>query len=455
MPNTRLILVLCALAGTAAAGCASMGLPSPSMPSFSADANQVGTKAWWKKHKKKATFVPGSGYQVAGTDGYFDGDGRPINSRVARRIDQEKENTSLLGDVKFQETVAGVKEKIGLGPNEQLAQAAYARGEALFREKKYNDAAKEFNEAISRAPDTALEQDAMFQRAECYFFATKYPKAVNAYEELIKKYPNSPHLDKTITRQFSIARYWDEYDKFDHDWPLTPNMIDNKRPLFDTVGRAVKTYENIRLNDPTGPLADDAVMAMANNYFLRGRYNDADYHYDLLRKEYPRSTHQFEAHLLGLQCKLRRYQGPDYDSAPLDEAKTLVAQLRSQFNNKLNDDQRTRLAEVQSQLTKQLALREYGMAEYYDNIKHYGPAKRYYLDVLNKYPESELAGKAKDRLLALGEQPDKPTPPLEAIVNLFPENDEMRKLNNIPMIDEGVQQIASPPQEGSNGTIRR
>ena len=69
-------------------------------------------------------------------------------------------------------------------------------------------------------------------------------------------------------------------------------------------------------------------MATANIYFRRGKYDDADYHYTLLRKEYPRSELQFEAHLLGLQAKMRKYQGENYDGTPLEEAKVLVKQLR-------------------------------------------------------------------------------------------------------------------------------
>ena len=45
-------------------------------------AKQAGSKAWWRKHKKKAVFVPGQGYQVEGFDGFYDGDGRPIDAPV-------------------------------------------------------------------------------------------------------------------------------------------------------------------------------------------------------------------------------------------------------------------------------------------------------------------------------------------------------------------------------------
>ena len=138
------------------------------------------------------------------------------------------------------------------------------------------------------------------------------------------------------------------------------------------------------MNDPTGPRADDAIMATAGIYFREGKYEDADYHYTLLRREYPRSEFQFEAHLLGLQSKLRKYQGEDYDGTPLEEAQQLVTQLRRNFNNQLSPEERDRLKIVSASLTEQQATRTMKMAKYYDGTKHYGAANTYYAEVIEK-----------------------------------------------------------------------
>jgi outer membrane protein assembly factor BamD (BamD/ComL family) len=275
----------------------------------------------------------------------------------------------------------------------------------------------------------------MFQMGEAYFFAENYAKANDCYEKLIRKYPNSPHLDNVITRQFSIARYWEQYQDYNPNWVTTPNLIDNKRPLFDTLGRAMKIYENIRMNDPTGPLADDAIMATANSYFRRGRYNDADYQYDLLRKDYPRSDHQYNAHVLGLQCKLRKYQGPDYDGTPLEEAKQLVKQQKIQFAGQLDEAQRQRLAETDAMLNKELATREFQMAEHFDNIEEYGSAKFYYAQVIRNHPQSPLAEQSRERITALAGLPDRPTSSLEPLLNLVPQSAEYKAVAQVPLLE--------------------
>nr|MBA3482993.1 outer membrane protein assembly factor BamD [Pirellulales bacterium] len=292
----------------------------------------------------------------------------------------------------------------------------------------------------------------------------RYSAANKGYEKLVRKYPNSTYLDNIITRQFSIARYWEQYHDYNSDWVTTPNVINKTRPLFDTIGHSMKVYENIRLNDPTGPWADDAVMATANSYFRRGRYIDADLQYDLLRKEYPRSQHQFESHILGLQCKLRKYQGPSYDGKPLEEAKLLVKQLKIQFSGELDQEQRQRLAEVDGQLNQQLAQREFNMGEHFDNLEEYGSAKFYYAELIEEYPDSELAATARERMAAIGGLPERPSSIFDPALEYLPENKERRAIaevpmvkdpgTNVPLLDEGQTRMAGATEEDAAGNVQ-
>ncbi len=83
-----------------------------------------------------------------------------------------------------------------------------------------------------------------------------------------------------------------------------PNFTDKTRPYFDTTGRALDALKSIWLNDPTGPLADDALMLSASYYLRKGDYVEADHLYELLRKEFPKSRHIENAYVLGCHCKL-------------------------------------------------------------------------------------------------------------------------------------------------------
>ena len=127
---------------------------------------------------------------------------------------------------------------------------------------------------------------------------------------LVKKYPNSRYMDTVDKRRFAMGRYWIEHQEVNPDWPVTPNLLGKDRPLFDKFGHGVRVLDKIRFDDPTGKLADDATMAAAVAQFKAGNYARADELFTDLRRSFPNSEHQFQAHVLSLKCKMKIYQGP-------------------------------------------------------------------------------------------------------------------------------------------------
>jgi outer membrane protein assembly factor BamD (BamD/ComL family) len=299
------------------------------------------------------------------------------------------------------------KKAVGRGPNQRIARERYQEGEALFARKEYAAAAKEFAAAAERWPDSTLQEDAMFYQAESLFFADKYSKACDVYGELLKKYVNTKHLDTCVRRQFAIAEYWVKTDQADPEWELTPNLLDRSRPLFGTHSHGVKAFDSVRINDPRGPLADDAIMATASAFFVRGRWSDADYYFTLLRNDYPKSEFQVQAHLLGLQCKLKLYQGPDYDGQALVEAEELIDQMLVQFPRELGDE-RERLLTSKAEVRAQRAYREWHTAQFYEKGEYYAAARFYYNVLVKDYPGTEFARQAEERLAQIAPEPDNP-----------------------------------------------
>ena len=428
------------------------------LPWSSGSSAQPGTPEWWSANESKAEFVPGKGYQVAGVEGFFDKKGRPIDAPIDEVVGplsyERDESKGLLPGLDPKVSYRRAKQAMGLGPNQQIAKEALAEGERLIRDRRYAAAADKFKTAVNRWPDSAVADRAQFLLGESYFFQDRYVEARDAYDALVARQPNTRDLNTLVERQWAIAQYWEKY-YFDYkqDARLKPNWFDKTRPTLDTIGNAIKTYESIRLNDPTGPRADDAIMATAGIYFRRGRYFDADDQYTLLRREYPRSEHQFEAHLLGLQCKLRKYQGPDYDGAPLEEAKKLAKQIRTQFAGRLSSEEKARLREVQGQVQASIEQRDLRLAQYYDNTEHYGAAKQIYARIGKEYGESPIAQQAKTRLAELQGAPNEPEQPLARFVGLFPENRERTRVANIPELQPGGGTRLAENPDGRPGGV--
>ena len=433
----------------------------PSLPSWTATATtaEPGTRAWWKKNKKKAELVPGQGYRVEGVPGFFDEFGRPMDAPMAEEslviTDDDKPSEGLLPGLDPKNNFKKAKAAVGLGPNEQRARESFQKGQELYAEGKYRRAAARFSEAAARWPSSSIEQQALFQEANCYFYNDQYVKARDTYAKLLEKYPNSGQVDSSIEHLWSIGQYWEKHHEYSPHWAMTPNLFDKTRPWFDTLGHAVKAYEHIQLYDPTGPRSDDAIMAIAGIYFRTHRYSDADQYYQLLRQQYPRSDFQFEAHLLGLQTKLQKYQGPSYDGTPLEEAKTLANQLRTQFAGRLNAEERQRLEETRGQVAHAIAARDMAMAAHYENTANHGAARIYYGEVIKKHPESQLAAEARAKLAENAELPARPEEPMKWLVDMFPENPERTRVARIPELRENTGDTESRLAENQAETVDR
>ncbi len=316
-----------------------------------------------------------------------------------------------------------MKQAVGLGPDKKIAEAAFADGEKLFEAKDYDKAAKKFSTAVSRWPDSALEEDAMFLEAESFFFGNRYSYAIDTYGELVKKYPNTRHLNVIGARQFATARYWQDVDHEHHRFTLVPNFTDRTQPMFDTGGHAINTYDSVRVDDPRGPFADPAIMAEANIFYLDKRYEDADYYYNLIRTDYPKSKYLLDAYLFGLQCKLLKYQGAGYNGKPLEEANQLIDQMLVQFPTELGEE-RARIVKAKAEVKAQMAARDVKLAKYWDDGKHYGAARIYYAKVMKDYPQTQFAEDAKTRLAAIQGQPNDPPNRLAFITDLFEKKDK-------------------------------
>jgi len=443
-----LILMLAVLWG--ATGCASFGGASSTKPGeVPRFASRKERESWWNSKKHAATFEPGKGYSLPNIPGHFDAKGNPMVPETVQQVSfdageaiEADEEATAVSSSSWADSLdpftaaSNVKKKFSTQPDAALAKERFQQAEALFLEKQYGPAQAKYAEVRKLAPDSGLEEDSMLMEAESWFFQDKYVNASEGYDELIKKYPSSRYVDKAIQRQFAIARYWQQHAKAEPHWPTTPNFFNKSRPWFDTYGNALRVYENIRLNDPTGPLADDAIMSVANAHFLAGRYEDADYNYTLLRKEYPESEHQFQAHLLGLQCKLRRYQGPDYDGTPLDEADKLADQLLKQFPDRIHEE-RERIEQIRQQVAREIAVRDYSMAKYYEKTRYYGAAKFYYREIVEKYPATKLAEESRNRIAELEKERDVPEQTAQWLVNLFPDSKKSGLYTAKP-IDETV-----------------
>ncbi|WP_164102391.1 tetratricopeptide repeat protein [Candidatus Laterigemmans baculatus] len=321
----------------------------------------------------------------------------------------------------------------------ERAVALYREADAMFRraselpreeaQEVFAEAAPIFKRAAEMNPDSALEQDALFLAGESYFFSDQLTKAEDAFVQLQKQHPRNRHSDRVASRLFAIAQYWIETAKAPNPSLMPINFTDPSRPYLDASGHGIRVLDQMRYDDPTGRLADDATMAAAVEHFRKGNYLEADQFLADLRETYPDSDHQFNAHLLGLRCKLEMYAGSAYSGLVLDEGEELIKRMRQLF------PQESRSAEHGEMIAKAAAEIEFYQAEklwerarYREKQGHYGGASYYHQELLEKYPNTPFAEQAREHLVANADRPQTPPQRLAFLAKLFPEGKPAKPL---------------------------
>ncbi|MBM4002338.1 MAG: hypothetical protein FJ295_03495 [Planctomycetes bacterium] len=324
---------------------------------------------------------------------------------------------------------SGIKQLTGYGRNPGIARNLMAEAEAIYdralaaqgeeRLRLLGEASAKYAEAADRWPESALEEDALFMAGEAAFFSDHYPKAEEYYARLIKHHTNSRYMETVDLRRFAIARYWLEIDRAAPQPFYLVNFTNPARPWYDTDGHAFRVFDRIRNDDPTGRLADDATMAAANAHFQSGDYQKADDLYADLRKAFPSSEHQFEAHFLGLKTKLLTYLGWDYSSEPLDQAENLVKQTHRQFPQQAEKEKEF-LARAAAEVHFKKAERLWSLGRYYELKREYRAATIYFNQLQQDYGDTPFAKDAAGRIPNFVGKPPTPPQPVPWLANLFP-----------------------------------
>lgn len=310
-----------------------------------------------------------------------------------------------------------------VGPLE--GQDEFDAAKKLFDDQQLDKCSKVCKKLKKKYKDKPIEEDIMFLYAECDFNRSRYPDAQDHYDELLKKYSSTRYLEQSTRRLFSIANKWlllpkkasevelasytetgelplKRGEKSPHNpnrWALVPNLTDHTRPTFDTDGRAIQCLTSVWLHDPTGPLADDALMMSATYHLRKHDYQEADRVFGIIREEYPRSEHNQAAYVLGCHAKRMAYQGARYDGKQLEEARKLTESTVRLFPE---IPQRQRLISDMRTMDKQRAERDWAKVELYMKKKKPKSAAVYCEVIIQSYPRSEYAERARILLAKLG-----------------------------------------------------
>ena len=349
----------------------------------------------------------------------------PLGARDARRL--------LLDDLAPGQIGTTWKARVGTPAGESAARQYYHQGQQFYNQgiaaldadptgnahqPHFIDAANSYRLAGAAYPNSTIEEDAAYFEGESYFFADRYVQSNRAFEKLIANYSGTRHLDNAEQRRYAIAVYWLQVA----DNTKLPTIKDAKRPKTNVAGEARRVLHRIRIDDPTGKLADDATLALGKAFMQSQRFYEAADTFEDLRQNYPGSNHRFDAHMLELQCRLEGYQGENYDDTPLRKADDLMKKIVKQFP-KESAEHLPYLESQASAIQNQLAQRDLTVANYFEGRGENLAAKIYYEDVAKRYENTEFANSVERQMAKISELPPRPPQHAKWLIDLFPDPD--------------------------------
>ncbi|MDD5633676.1 MAG: outer membrane protein assembly factor BamD [Candidatus Omnitrophica bacterium] len=259
---------------------------------------------------------------------------------------------------------------------------------SFFQQKDFKRAAEEFVRFIKFYSDSEQAPEAQYYAGRAYEEAGKYYFAFQNYQKTIDNYPYTQRMDEIIKREYNIANIFQSKE--------SAKLMELE--LSISLDRAVEVYKKIVDNNPFGKLAERSLFKMAECYRRMFRYTEAIEAYEKIINDYPESRLVPEAKY---QLAYTRYDAslnPEYDQESTEEALKEFKEIStsSPVPSVANDAEK-----VLSELRNKKADSVFNVATFYERQGKYRSAVIYYRDVTSKFPDTQAAQKAREKISKL------------------------------------------------------
>ncbi len=258
----------------------------------------------------------------------------------------------------------------------------------FYDNNDFKRAAEEFVRLTQHYPDSDIAPEAQYYAGRSYEEIGKYWFAYENYQKTVDNYPYTRRMDEIIEREYNLAGLFKEKGE--------PKLMDLE--LSISLDRAIIIYGKVVENAPFGPLADKALFAQADCYRRIRKYDGAVDAYEKIVNDYPESRLGTEARYQLAYTKYEASLDPEYDQESTEQAledferikKTTPVPSIATEAGKVLDELKTKKAESTMKI-----------AVFYERQKKYKAAIIYYQDVAGKFPDTEAAKVAREKISKL------------------------------------------------------
>ncbi len=222
-----------------------------------------------------------------------------------------------------------------------------------------------------------------------------YYEAHLQFEQFVYLYPNSKFSSQAKDFLFETA-----FQLMLSGHPMELDFLGIEIPFIKTRTKGLTLLRQALSRYPNEDFTPDYYMKLAEYFMNEAEYDQAELEYRTVVELYPNSRHAAKA-ILGLgRAAHSRFNGSDYDTAPLPEAKRQFQRIVDEYT-----EHKEAVKEATSKLDmidELLAKKDYDVAAFYEDRDFNRAARMYYGEVVHAYPKTSWAQLAKKRLDDLG-----------------------------------------------------
>lgn len=261
------------------------------------------------------------------------------------------------------------------------ARAAEEKGSTRKAVKYYTKTAKKY-------PNSVYAPEAQYRLGKAQLSRRKYIKAFEAFQIVATRYPSTSHYNEIIGLQYGIGS----------------SLLDGARgrvlgifPGFTNREKGIECLEVLLMEAPYNDYAPIALMSIAQGHAYLKNNEEAMDALDRMINTYPQSVLAPDAYLGLAKAHSALVEGAYYDQASTRDSITYYEDFMILYPS----DNNVALAEKGlTEMKKVLADSKIKIADFYfyrrDNYK---AARVFYNEAITVYPDSDMAAKAKQRLV--------------------------------------------------------
>ena len=261
--------------------------------------------------------------------------------------------------------------------------------------ESWNDVIEQGKIILKNFPKTPFAQDSAYFIGFAYFQLHELGIANKYFSAYLEQGLSTKFFDKVIHYKFSIAEHFRQGGKrrfFDKEsWP---KWLPSKE-------EAIEIYEEVAAAIPQEEMAAKSLYGKAELQFALRDYTESIESFEVLIRRFPKHPLSCEAFIFIAKVYRAQaeneYPDPDY----LDLAQLNSKKFGIEFPG---HPKQKEIDEIYINMLEVYADELYQTAQFYERTKKPSASLVYYAKILEKYPQTKVAGASQKRLDSLGKK---------------------------------------------------